>query len=62
MKEKKGKRGGYRGFHRAKGEPTANITIRHKKSVIDAIKEKYPERGQIARLGQAWLDSLVTNR
>ena len=59
MEEKKNRRGGLRSRHRPKGEPTVNITIRYKKTVIDAIKKKYPNRGEFARLAHEWLDGLI---
>jgi hypothetical protein len=49
------------GAGRPAGEPAEQFTIKHKKSVFDALKIKYPKRGELHRLGRQWLDSLLDN-
>ena len=63
-KKKIERRGGARpGAGRPKGMTTGRITstvsIRHSKNIIDRVKEKHPNPGEITRLGQRWLDSLA---
>jgi hypothetical protein len=61
-KNEKNHRGGKRlgaGRKSIFGEKTANITIRHRKSVIDAVKKKYPRKGELTEIGREWLDKLV---
>jgi hypothetical protein len=61
-KKKVERRGGARpGAGRPKGTATATATvsIRHRKDVIDRVKGKHPNPGEITRLGQQWLDGLA---
>jgi hypothetical protein len=63
-KKKVERRGGTRpGAGRPKGSATGRITatvsIRHSKDVIEAVKKKHPNPGEITRLGQEWLNSLA---
>jgi hypothetical protein len=62
MEKRKNNHGGKRegaGRKSKFGEATDNINFRHRKSVIDAVKKKYPEKGKISELGREWLDSLI---
>ena len=39
--------------------PTATISIRHCKIIVDAVKAKYPNRGELNSIGKIWLESLI---
>jgi hypothetical protein len=39
--------------------PTSTISIRHNKDVIDTVKKKYSQKGELTKLGQEWLNSLI---
>lgn len=56
-KRKPGSGGKRPGAGGRKKEPTKCITIRHKTSVIEAIRNKLPSK-QIQQSGRAWLDNL----
>jgi hypothetical protein len=64
MAKKENKTGKHGGARPGAGRPssgyaTATVSIRHRKDVIDRVKEKYKNPGELTRLGQQWLDSLA---
>lgn len=54
---KKSNRGGNRkGAGRKKGNPTATVSIRHDKKIVNSVKKKF--KGKLQEMGRAWLDGL----
>lgn len=49
--------GARKGAGRKKQTPTATISIRHEKKVVDKVKKKYKK--QFNQLGKEWLNSLI---